>query len=190
MARSHFTNRLLDFGVLAVAIVIGVVVINNISRLPDQTSAAETDNATTAADDSITAESDATQPTIEAIFTTNTGSYAFQLEIANTEAERAKGLMFRRSLGERSGMLFVFPSERHLNFWMQETYISLDIIFLDAELNVIKVHQQAKPLQTQEQYPSGEQAMYAVELNGGMAAGINLNVGDQLAVDLDTISDV
>lgn len=189
MAQPHFANRILDMGLLAAAVIIGVVVINSISLIPDQTGATNNGDQISAADGVVDGQV-ASQPTIEATFTTDTGSYAFQLEIANTEAERSKGLMFRRSLGQRSGMLFVFPSERHLNFWMQETYIPLDIIFLDAQLNVIKVHQQAKPLQTQEQYPSVEPAMYAVELNGGVAAEINLDLGDQLIVDLNSVSDI
>lgn len=66
---------------------------------------------------------------------------------------------------------------------MQNTYISLDIIFLDADLKVITIHQQAKTLQTEETYPSSGPAKYAVELNAGVSDEIELKLGDQLQLD-------
>src|SRR6516225_11427774 len=63
----------------------------------------------------------------------STGVHTFVVELAVTEAERAKGLMFRRELREGQGMLFDFRPEQEVSFWMQNTYISLDMIFIRGD---------------------------------------------------------
>jgi uncharacterized membrane protein (UPF0127 family) len=87
-------------------------------------------------------------------------------EIALTDYERQLGLMYRRSMGKNSGMLFVFPSEENLSFWMKNTYIPLSIAYLDKSGKIIDI-QDMKPLDTSITYPSKYRAMYALEMNMG-----------------------
>jgi len=107
------------------------------------------------------------------------GSARFTVEIADDAAERADGLMHRESLGTFSGMLFVYPSPRRVGFWMKNTLIPLDMIFLDPRGAVLRIHENAEPgsLATIDGGP-GVQAV--LEINGGMAARLGLAPGDEL----------
>ncbi|MBI2057274.1 DUF192 domain-containing protein [Candidatus Pacearchaeota archaeon] len=69
----------------------------------------------------------------------------FDVEIASTQEELSKGLMFRESLDENSGMLFIFQEERAYNFWMKNTLISLDIIWINSNKEVIFIEHNAQP---------------------------------------------
>ena len=100
-------------------------------------------------------------------------SCVFFLEVADTPDERAQGLMGRESLLWNRGMLFVFGGERVLSFWMRNTLIPLDIVFLDQELEVVDV-QTMQPERENESaslpvYTSAAPAMYAIEINEGAA---------------------
>ena len=74
------------------------------------------------------------------------GDYAFSIEIADTEADRAKGLMFRQSLAADAGMLFDYGHEQLASFWMQNTFIPLDMIFVSADGVVKTIKVNARPL--------------------------------------------
>ncbi len=114
-------------------------------------------------------------------FTPVTDSLTF--EIANTQAQRSLGLMYRRELAPDSGMLFVYPTEEPRSFWMKNTYIPLDIIFLDKHLRVQGVVENAPPRTTLPQSVSGIASMYVVELKGGRYKSLGITVGDILSLD-------
>lgn len=104
------------------------------------------------------------------------GQHTFTLEVAADEKARNFGLMFRQSMPADHGMLFVFDDERPLGFWMKNTYIPLDILFLDAQGKVISI-QQMRPLD-ESTTPSGGPARYAIELNQGASQQAGVKVGD------------
>ncbi len=109
-------------------------------------------------------------------------NYQLKLEIARTEIQREQGLMFRQKLDANSGMLFVFADSAPRTFWMQNTYISLDIIYLDSNFKVVKIWENTKPNQVTELYPSGVPIQYAIETNAGWAKQVDLQVGDEINV--------
>jgi uncharacterized membrane protein (UPF0127 family) len=91
-----------------------------------------------------------------------------KVEVASTDAQRQMGLMFRESLGEDEGMLFLFPTERHNSFWMHNTLIPLDMFFVDADWNVVGIVEQATP-QTDDPRNVPLMSQYVLELTGGFA---------------------
>jgi len=108
------------------------------------------------------------------------GSRTYTLEIANTDVARQRGLMERDAVPEDRGMIFVFPEERELAFWMKNTRIPLDIIYLDAGGQVVSVHQM-KPYD-RTSVPSARDAKYAIELNLGQVAKTGVKPGDVLQI--------
>ena len=105
----------------------------------------------------------------------------FDLEVANSNALARTGLMYRDSLAEDHGMLFVFPDETPRTFWMKNTRISLDIIFINRNLEIVSIAENAK-IFSLDQIPSHKPAMYVVELNAGSAKKFGLKVGDKLQI--------
>lgn len=108
----------------------------------------------------------------------------FNVAIADDDASRARGLMFVDELPKNEGMFFVFRREEPRAFWMKNTRILLDIIYLNKDLVVVDIIEQAKPCRSARcpSYPSARPAQYVLELNGGMAQQIGLSVGDQVQV--------
>ncbi|GIW76795.1 MAG: hypothetical protein KatS3mg104_1858 [Phycisphaerae bacterium] len=103
------------------------------------------------------------------------GRELIRLEVANDPAKRSRGLMFRSSLPRDQGMLFVFPEAAERGFWMKNTYIPLDIIYLNSERRIISIKQmQPHDLSTTS---SDGPAMFAIELNAGRATELGLVVG-------------
>lgn len=102
---------------------------------------------------------------------------SIDIEIAETEYERALGLMYRYSMSEDVGMLFVMELEEKQSFWMKETYISLDIIYLNKELEIVKIHKNVQPL-SEESIPSIRKAKYVIEVVGGFCDKLNIEEGD------------
>ncbi len=94
-----------------------------------------------------------------------------EVEIADTSEERIRGLMFRKSLGQKEGMFFVFPQEGFKGFWMKNTYIPLDIIFISEDLKVSSVVKDARPCKGDHcnTYKSEYPVKYALEVNSGFA---------------------
>ena len=102
------------------------------------------------------------------------------LQVADDEAKREKGLMYVKAMPADAGMLFVFTTERPLTFWMKDTAIDLDIVFLDHGGRVVAVKTMRAYDQT---YVSSEEpCAYAVELNAGAAQRLGLKVGQTLDV--------
>jgi uncharacterized membrane protein (UPF0127 family) len=110
---------------------------------------------------------------------TSTGRHAFQVEIADNDATREHGLMDRRYMAPNHGMLFEFDREEPVSFWMKNTYIPLDMIFIAPSGVVTHIATNAEPL-SERVVPSGAPCIAVLELNGGMAASIGLKVGDKV----------
>lgn len=91
----------------------------------------------------------------------------FDLEVARSLKARAKGLMSRQDLADKAGMLFVFDEPSILNFYMKNTFIPLDIIFIDQDLKVINIHKNTKPLNPEILYSSTKPAPLVIELIAG-----------------------
>jgi uncharacterized membrane protein (UPF0127 family) len=107
------------------------------------------------------------------------GTAAFSVELADDPAERARGLMHRPSLPMGSGMLFLYEAPQSVAFWMENTLIPLDMIFLDATGTVTRVHADARPLD-RTPIPGGDGVLAVLEINGGLAARIGIGPGAQL----------
>ncbi len=101
-----------------------------------------------------------------------------RVEIADDDAERTRGLMFRESLPADQGMLFVYTQERTLSFWMRNTLIPLDIAYIDGEGRIVDIQQMEA--QDSTTHPSRGPAMYALEMNQGWFEAHGVKVGDRL----------
>ena len=110
---------------------------------------------------------------------TGSGKHAFTVEMARTNAEREKGLMNRHSMAEASGMLFDFGGDEMLLFWMKDTYIPLDMVFIDHAGRVVSIKRDAKPLD-ETTISSQVPAAGVLEVNAGVADKIGLKVGDEV----------
>jgi uncharacterized membrane protein (UPF0127 family) len=108
------------------------------------------------------------------------GVHAFTVEIADTEAAREKGLMYRRSLPEGTGMLFDFHQEQDVAFWMQNTYIPLDMIFIRADGRILRIAENTEPMSTR-QIPSGGPVRAVLEVIAGTARKLGIASGDRVA---------
>jgi uncharacterized membrane protein (UPF0127 family) len=111
---------------------------------------------------------------------------SFKVELAQTEKERLKGLMGRENLPADQGMLFIYNRQQPLSFWMKDTLISLDIIYLSQEKKIIKVIARALPCKqiTCPGYPSMEPAMYVLEINGGLSEKLMIKEGMRAEFDI------
>ena len=101
----------------------------------------------------------------------------FVVELAKTPEQRQKGLMGRSSLKAQSGMLFLYESPRHVSFWMKNTLIGLDVIFLSSNGKILKIYHNAKP-ESLEIMSAGENVSAVLEVNGNLAKTIKLEIGD------------
>ena len=103
----------------------------------------------------------------------------FDVEIANTPAKRAKGLMYREFLGIKNGMLFIYDKPRQLVFWMKNTPLSLDIIFFDKNGLIRSIYENAEPF-SDKQIFGGIDLIGAIEINGGQTSQLGIAVGDSI----------
>lgn len=120
----------------------------------------------------------ATLQTIE--IASKTGVHAFSVEIAENDAERTKGLMFRKEMPEGRGMLFDFHREQDVAMWMQNTYISLDMIFIRADGRILSIAENTEPLSTRV-IASGGAVRAVLEVIGGTARKLGIAPGDRVA---------
>lgn len=120
----------------------------------------------------VATSTDTTLPTIPLTI----GEHTLEVELATTPAQRQRGLMFRESLSDSAGMLFVFPNDAHRSFWMRNTQIPLSIAFLDAEGRIINIRDM-EPFDESSQ-PSDGPARYALEVNQGWFAERSIVAGD------------
>ncbi|KIC22560.1 DUF192 domain-containing protein [Leisingera sp. ANG-Vp] len=107
------------------------------------------------------------------------GQTAFSVEIADTEQERAQGLMFRENMPRGAGMLFVYEHPQPAAFWMKNTLIPLDIIFLDENGQVTSVHENAVPGDLTP-IPGGDFVFAVLEINGGLARRYGISAGTEM----------
>ena len=107
------------------------------------------------------------------------GQAAFSIEIADTQEERAQGLMYREVLPRGAGMLFVYEYPQHASFWMKNTLIPLDIIFTDVNGTVTRVHSNAIPGDLSA-IPGGDKVYAVLEINAGLAARYGISAGTQM----------
>ena len=107
------------------------------------------------------------------------GQARFVVEVADDRAERNRGLMFRESLPQSAGMLFVYDRPGRISFWMKNTLIPLDIIFLDRTGTVVNIHANAEPLSTAQIF-GGMRIQYVLEINGGLASRLGVTEGSVL----------
>lgn len=113
------------------------------------------------------------------LVTVQVGSNEIRVEIADAAAERERGLMYRESLPEDQGMLFVYASEQVRSFWMRNTLIPLDIAFIDSDGVIVDI-QRMEQTQSEELTTSRYPAMYALEMNLGWFETNGVAVGDRL----------
>ncbi|MDI9561670.1 MAG: DUF192 domain-containing protein, partial [Pseudomonadota bacterium] len=103
----------------------------------------------------------------------------FRIEIAATPMEQEKGLMFRKSLKKNAGMLFIYDGDEIRFFWMKNTFIPLDIVFIDSKLKVTDIYRSAKP-NDETTIPSRAPARFALEINAGMVDRCRISIGNKI----------
>jgi uncharacterized membrane protein (UPF0127 family) len=108
------------------------------------------------------------------------GVHSFSVEVVDNDADRAKGLMFRKSLPEGTGMLFDFKTEQEVAFWMQNTYIPLDMIFIRADGRILRIAENTVPISTK-QVPSGGPVLAVLEVIAGTVRKLGIAPGDRVA---------
>ena len=107
----------------------------------------------------------------------------FTVEIADDDAERARGLMFRDELPAGSGMIFIHDDETAQAYWMKNTKIPLDILYFDRSRKLVSASERVPPCSAGDQcppFPSSGQALYVLELNAGMVESLGVKPGDEL----------
>lgn len=113
-------------------------------------------------------------------FRTSSGAVQrFAVELADDPDERAQGLMFREKMPMSSGMLFVFPEPKHATFWMKNTPLALDMIFVDATGRVSHVHPNARPMD-ETFIDGGPDAAFVLEINAGLAGPMGIAPGAEM----------
>lgn len=100
-----------------------------------------------------------------------------RVEVALTPAARERGLMYRTKLADNAGMLFVFPDDADHRFWMKNTPLALDMVFIDREFTIVGIVENAVPFSTAS-VGAGQSSRYVLEVNAGFARRHRLRVGD------------
>ncbi len=108
------------------------------------------------------------------------------IEIADDEYSRQTGLMYRDTMGDNQGMLFIMDQERQQAFFMKNTRIPLDIIYLDSQKQIVSFQENAQPM-NKTSLPSGVPAKYVLEINGGLSRAWDLQIGDSISWELPAI---
>jgi len=108
-----------------------------------------------------------------------TGVHAFEVELAITPEEKEHGLMFRRELPQGHGMLFDFGFDQPVAFWMKNTYIPLDMLFIRADGRILRIAENTEPL-SERNIPSGGPVRAVLEVIGGTAKKLGIAPGDRV----------
>ena len=112
--------------------------------------------------------------------TTTSGEHSLILEEAKSNPEKTKGLMFRDSLAEKHGMIFIFDKEDDYKFWMKNTSISLDLILINSDYKIVDIVQNLIPYSTKPTN-SNHPYKYAIELNSGSVEKYRIQIGDKIS---------
>lgn len=104
------------------------------------------------------------------------------IEVAKNDQERARGLMYRKSIPENAGMLFVFDYEDIQSFWMKNTYIALDMLFVNENKEIVTIHMNTSPMK-EWNYASTAPSLYVVEVNAGYCVKNNIKEGDLISFE-------
>jgi len=117
----------------------------------------------------------------ELTFTDSLGTLKskIDIEIADNVYERSLGLMNRKEMNENQGMLFIFPESEYQSFWMRNTLISLDMIFVNDKKEIVTIHKNTKILSDQS-YPASKLALYVVEVLAGYTDKHDIKIGDKI----------
>jgi uncharacterized protein len=118
------------------------------------------------------------EATVEII--SKSGVHPFSVELATSGAEWERGLMYRKELPEGRGMLFDFEREAPVSFWMHNTYIPLDMIFIRADGSILRIAEDAEPL-SDRLIPSGGPVRAVLEVIGGTARKLGIAPGDRVS---------
>ncbi len=121
----------------------------------------------------------AASDTIPVVVTSATGEHLFRAEVADTPAARAQGLMFREELELDAGMLFLFDPPSRVTFWMKNTLIPLDMLFIDTHGRIVAITERAEPHSLEGRGP-GRPVRAVLEINGGLSERLGIRVGDQI----------
>lgn len=113
------------------------------------------------------------------IMTAQGQKYDFVVEIAKTPMQQKKGMMFRKAVPDRTGMLFLFDKEKERQFWMQNTWVPLDIIFIRRDGVITHIHHEAKAEST-DLVKSNGPAFAVLEILGGESKKLKINIGDRV----------
>jgi uncharacterized membrane protein (UPF0127 family) len=119
------------------------------------------------------------EPGPAAVVHTRAGPLRVVVEVARDDETRQRGLMWRKELADGRGMIFVFPADADHHFWMKNTFIPLDLLFIAADGRIVGIHPNAKP-QSLAQISVGTPSRYVLEVPGGYAARSSIAVGDRV----------
>lgn len=120
-------------------------------------------------------------PTETLVIFTASGRHGFEVEVARTAAEQARGLMERRYLPANRGMIFDYPEAQPVSMWMENTFIPLDMLFVGADGRIVRIAERTEP-HSRRLIPSGAPVRAVIELNAGTAARIGAAVGDPVEI--------
>jgi len=115
----------------------------------------------------------------EVVVATDSGEHRFNVEIADDPRERSLGLMFRRQMADDEGMLFDFGAEEPASFWMRNTYIALDMLFIKADGTIESIGERTTPL-SEKSVQSRGPVRYVLEINGGLSDTLGIEPGDKV----------
>jgi len=118
-------------------------------------------------------------PRSDLLVETASSQFRFEVEVADDPSERAEGLMFRESMADNAGMLFLYPAPQQVQFWMKNTPMSLDIVFIRADGVIARIAERARPF-SEDMVLSGEEVSAVLEVKGGMMHQLGVRVGDRL----------
>ena len=118
-------------------------------------------------------------PRSDLLVQTGSSQFRFDVEIADDAAERAEGLMYRETMADNAGMLFLYPAPQQVQFWMKNTPMSLDIVFVRTDGTIARIAERTTPF-SEDMIPSGEEVRAVLEVKAGMMHQLGVRVGDRL----------
>ena len=127
----------------------------------------------------VTAQPQPTLPQSDLVIQTTKGPQRFRVELADNDQSRARGMMFRASMAPDTGMLFDFKQEQMASFWMRNTLLPLDMLFIKADGTILNIHQRAIP-HDETGINSDGPVRAVLEVNGGTASRLGIRAGDQV----------